>query len=256
MSFGDTTTMELHDSSHKPFVGYVTTNPSPAEVRFTYQELCKKLDDRLVCVGRWPAGDPVRRALVGPDLFEESYTLLSRLLSSALAEFIPDDDEGRHKLLRDVLAKIRSKLAGLAADDPRRRWGLQLSVVVIRKLVYVEARESDDDHDWMDRIRRNPSRSDDDDDNEYERTSIDMFNNDGGMVMMVPTSREARVAALKRVKVGPGRGLTCTVCLGRLVRSARKLPCRHLFHLTCIRRWLETSHYCPVCRHQLPTQES
>jgi hypothetical protein len=34
-----------------------------------------------------------------------------------------------------------------------------------------------------------------------------------------------------------------------------KLPCCHLYHETCLFRWLSTAHTCPLCRLQLPTEQ-
>ena len=41
---------------------------------------------------------------------------------------------------------------------------------------------------------------------------------------------------------------TCAVCLEKLAvgQFARQLPCRHVFHVECIDRWLtENSNLCP-----------
>lgn len=42
----------------------------------------------------------------------------------------------------------------------------------------------------------------------------------------------------------------CAICWEEL-KSARKLPCNHLFHDSCIRSWLEHETSCPICRCQL-----
>lgn len=57
-------------------------------------------------------------------------------------------------------------------------------------------------------------------------------------------------------------GRTCTVCLeefgsggdgGAGTSRASRMPCEHVFHEECIVAWLNRSHYCPVCRFEMPT---
>lgn len=40
---------------------------------------------------------------------------------------------------------------------------------------------------------------------------------------------------------------TCIICREDM-QAARKLPCNHMFHFWCLRRWLETDMRCPTCR--------
>ncbi|KAH3766420.1 E3 ubiquitin-protein ligase AMFR [Pelomyxa schiedti] len=42
----------------------------------------------------------------------------------------------------------------------------------------------------------------------------------------------------------------CPICQDQMT-SACKLPCTHLFHRTCLMRWLESDHTCPTCRRPL-----
>lgn len=37
--------------------------------------------------------------------------------------------------------------------------------------------------------------------------------------------------------------------------EAVDLPCHHYFHKDCIKKWFETSNLCPMCRHELPTDD-
>ncbi|KAK4373228.1 hypothetical protein RND71_008612 [Anisodus tanguticus] len=47
----------------------------------------------------------------------------------------------------------------------------------------------------------------------------------------------------------------CMVCLDEIGEETEVLclPCSHMFHAECITKWLEKSHYCPLCRFELPT---
>ncbi|XP_064016558.1 E3 ubiquitin-protein ligase AMFR isoform X4 [Pogoniulus pusillus] len=47
----------------------------------------------------------------------------------------------------------------------------------------------------------------------------------------------------------------CAICWDSM-QSARKLPCGHLFHSSCLRSWLEQDTSCPTCRMSLNITDS
>jgi hypothetical protein len=47
----------------------------------------------------------------------------------------------------------------------------------------------------------------------------------------------------------------CAICREDL-SSAKVLPCGHLFHLVCLRDWLDQSATCPICRRPVPSTAS
>ncbi|XP_005279307.1 E3 ubiquitin-protein ligase RNF181 [Trachemys scripta elegans] len=74
-----------------------------------------------------------------------------------------------------------------------------------------------------------------------------------------PAARRA-VLSLPTVRVTPDqadKGLKCPVCLLEFEEDegARKMPCEHLFHSGCILPWLGKTNSCPLCRHELPTDD-
>lgn len=63
--------------------------------------------------------------------------------------------------------------------------------------------------------------------------------------------QEATEEDLERV------GRSCIICREdmALTEGLKKLHCGHVFHLACLRSWLERQQTCPICRHAiLPTQ--
>ncbi|PRQ41646.1 putative aminoacyltransferase, E1 ubiquitin-activating enzyme [Rosa chinensis] len=70
----------------------------------------------------------------------------------------------------------------------------------------------------------------------------------------VPASQSSIKKLLKkRVRVEEGE--FCSVCLEefRVGTYETSMDCSHVFHRECIERWLRQSHYCPVCRYEMPT---
>lgn len=74
-----------------------------------------------------------------------------------------------------------------------------------------------------------------------------------------PASKEA-VESLPSIPITTEhvvKGFSCPICqaefkIGELVK---KLPCDHMFHKSCILPWLNKTNSCPMCRHELPTDD-
>lgn len=79
--------------------------------------------------------------------------------------------------------------------------------------------------------------------------------NDSNIYGTPPAHKEA-VNALPTVKIE--ENLSCSVCLEdvALGTEVKEMPCKHKFHNGCILPWLELHSSCPVCRFQLPADES
>ncbi|KAK8567284.1 hypothetical protein V6N13_105258 [Hibiscus sabdariffa] len=69
---------------------------------------------------------------------------------------------------------------------------------------------------------------------------------------MIPATESSINLMLNKVRV---EAEDCCICLEELkVESdAAQMPCAHVFHADCIKEWLYTSHYCPICRFEMPT---
>lgn len=82
-----------------------------------------------------------------------------------------------------------------------------------------------------------------------------------------PPAAKSAVEALMEIKVdnkfletltSAGKLTDCAVCKDELEVGAvvKKLPCEHYFHTDCILPWLKLHNSCPVCRHELPTDDA
>ncbi|KAK7402201.1 hypothetical protein VNO78_14269 [Psophocarpus tetragonolobus] len=78
-----------------------------------------------------------------------------------------------------------------------------------------------------------------------------------------PPASKAAIESMPTVEITESEVATeththCAVCkepfeLGAL---AREMPCKHLYHSDCILPWLSMRNSCPVCRHQLPPEQT
>jgi E3 ubiquitin-protein ligase RNF115/126 len=71
-----------------------------------------------------------------------------------------------------------------------------------------------------------------------------------------PPAQKEAIEALPTVTVK--ENLQCSVCLDdfEIGAEAKEMPCKHKFHSGCIMPWLELHCSCPVCRFQLPADET
>ncbi|RWR73512.1 E3 ubiquitin-protein ligase RING1-like protein [Cinnamomum micranthum f. kanehirae] len=51
----------------------------------------------------------------------------------------------------------------------------------------------------------------------------------------------------------PSAAGICTVCMEKFGagRGAKRMPCCHVYHDTCILTWLAQDRSCPLCRHPI-----
>ncbi|KAK8522902.1 hypothetical protein V6N13_115850 [Hibiscus sabdariffa] len=72
--------------------------------------------------------------------------------------------------------------------------------------------------------------------------------------VMIPATESSINLMLNKVRV-EAETEDCCICLEELKvgSDAALMPCAHIFHADCIQKWLYTSHYCPICRFEMPT---
>ncbi|KAM0941092.1 putative transcription factor C2H2 family [Dioscorea sansibarensis] len=71
-----------------------------------------------------------------------------------------------------------------------------------------------------------------------------------------PPARKEAMNALPTLKIQ--ESTSCSICLEDFVvdTEVKEMPCKHFFHSECVLRWLELHSSCPVCRFELPAEES
>jgi len=74
-----------------------------------------------------------------------------------------------------------------------------------------------------------------------------------------PPASQSAVNSLPEVSIQQEHvegSLDCAICKEEFTLGEKvlRLPCNHMFHGGCIIRWLQMHNQCPVCRHELPTE--
>ena len=76
-----------------------------------------------------------------------------------------------------------------------------------------------------------------------------------------PPASKAAIESMPTIEIVDthvGSDSHCAVCKEafELGSEAREMPCKHIYHSDCILPWLSLRNSCPVCRHELPTEQS
>ncbi|XP_076295545.1 E3 ubiquitin-protein ligase RNF181-like [Lasioglossum baleicum] len=79
----------------------------------------------------------------------------------------------------------------------------------------------------------------------------------GQTTRLPPPASKSAIENLEEIKISSSESKQCPVCLKEFENgiSAKRMPCKHIFHKECIIPWLEKTNSCPLCRHQLPTDD-
>ncbi|KAE8672659.1 RNF181 protein [Hibiscus syriacus] len=76
-----------------------------------------------------------------------------------------------------------------------------------------------------------------------------------------PPASKSAIDSLPSVKIAKdllnSKSNQCAVCMDDFEEGieGKRMPCQHLYHKDCILPWLELHNSCPVCRHELPTDD-
>ncbi|XP_030939577.1 BRCA1-associated protein homolog 2-like [Quercus lobata] len=71
----------------------------------------------------------------------------------------------------------------------------------------------------------------------------------------IPATKSS-IEALEKIMFQPSSNSIqeCSICLEEFQTgfAVTRMPCSHVYHGKCIAKWLQTSHFCPLCRYPMP----
>lgn len=75
-----------------------------------------------------------------------------------------------------------------------------------------------------------------------------------------PPASKAAIESMPTVEISAshvGMDCHCAVCMEafEIGMEAREMPCKHIYHQDCILPWLSLRNSCPICRHQMPSDQ-
>ncbi|XP_050222785.1 uncharacterized protein LOC126672881 [Mercurialis annua] len=74
-------------------------------------------------------------------------------------------------------------------------------------------------------------------------------------VKLIPASKSS-IRKLEKLAVDDTPESSCRICLDEIEtgNEAIRMPCLHCYHQDCIVQWLQISHFCPICRYEMPEE--
>ncbi|OMO60713.1 Zinc finger, RING-type [Corchorus capsularis] len=220
--------------------------PEPNEPPPLFHQVKLTISSRIHLIRHYCLSDVVTgdRLLYPPetfrfesDLFKDNKEVVSLLLSYILkSNDLFDDYSDLDQIVNDIMGRgleFSESLTSVAADKEPEVLHLvaELDEIVEERIDY--------ESEWDLSLER-----------AVEESELELEACNYGMV----PAEEASVKEMLK-KVDKAESGDCMICLEEFkaeISDALEMPCSHAFHGGCIQTWLKQSHYCPVCRFEMP----
>ncbi|KAJ4850365.1 hypothetical protein Tsubulata_031317 [Turnera subulata] len=90
----------------------------------------------------------------------------------------------------------------------------------------------------------------------------EMLDDGSGLPKVPPASKEVVanlpvITLTEEILAKLGQDAECSICKESLLVNDKmqELPCKHTFHPPCLKPWLDEHNSCPICRHELRTDD-
>ncbi|KAL4312736.1 hypothetical protein GQ457_01G028980 [Hibiscus cannabinus] len=234
----DSTDIVHNGFRHHVFLSDVVRETHPVPISQVQIELTITVTINFLCFDRLPALSlpDTRQETVTFDLLTlwEGRDQLRRILAPAFASVKIDADNPWYGIMVDKITRRALEISDWTLNN-----GYNCKVLPLGSVIETSVLVSEDTLVFLMGIRA------------LEESAAELERDNHGMVAAQESSvREM----LTRVRVEGGGDEDCTVCLEAMEAGsyAAQMPCSHMFHAECIGKWLKLSHYCPVCRFQMP----
>jgi len=109
--------------------------------------------------------------------------------------------------------------------------------------------EEEDDDEEKDEEHKDENDDEEEEEEEEEKNEEEIFNKK--KIKCITKLKEFQFKDVK--KHSKSKDDKCPICLEKYKSSdiIKKLPCKHLYHKSCIYQWLKQSNLCPICKYDL-----
>ncbi|WRX16152.1 zinc finger protein [Theobroma cacao] len=183
----------------------------------------------------------------------QSYDRTYQILAPMLVRLKVNPNARRPRAIIDEIIRQGCSVETSESNKESQVWPLH-AMLWVTIVQHVNEEEEEEEEDLIERALEESA-------SEFESSNYNMVPAKESSIKNMLKS--VRVEAVECDQKGEERIMerlleteNCVICLEELKvgSDASRMPCSHTFHGDCIEEWLKQSHYCPICRFEMPTE--